>query len=309
MAASTVGVSRLLPYACCLRRALSSTNQRLSSIELSIQRSLSQWHLVSAVALERKPVIIKEKSPFEKKYYGMLQQMELKQSLLSDHELRIKEDINRAERIKKGEIDESDLDASSKQTAQDFEDAATEELHKFQVASRVTDADIKGDQHSLERKLDAHLLLVVKQKLGNDHRWVLPQCIRLEGETMRQAAERVLYETCGHNLKAIFLGNAPAGFYKYKYPKAARGNGILGAKVFFFKAQIRNGNVSQKAIQNNTDVEDFLWLTRQELTDKLQQDYLKTVHTFLVDDDDEVGLNYELEEESEEHRQTSRQWN
>ncbi|XP_076313599.1 mitochondrial ribosomal protein L46 isoform X2 [Tachypleus tridentatus] len=288
-------------------KVLSSTSWRLSLVELSIQRSLSQWHLVSAVALERKPVITKEKSTFEKKFYDMLQQMELRGSLLSDHELRNKEDMNRAERIKRGEIDESDLDAASKQTAQDFEDAATEELNKFQVASRVTDADIKGDQHSLERKLDAHLLLVVKQKLGNDYRWVLPQSIRLEGETMRQAAERVLYETCGKNLKAIFLGNAPAGFYKYKYPKAARGNGILGAKVFFFKAQIQKGNISQKAIQDNSNVEDFLWLTRQELTDKLQQDYLKTVHTFLVDD--EVDLNCEAEEESEEQRETSRQCN
>jgi large subunit ribosomal protein L46 len=48
---------------------------------------------------------------------------------------------------------------------------------------------------------------------------------------MRQAAERVLNIKCGDAVKAKFLGNAPCGFYQYKFPPTA--NIGTGAKVSF----------------------------------------------------------------------------
>lgn len=37
---------------------------------------------------------------------------------------------------------------------------------------------------------------------------------------------------CGPDIKVQFYGNAPCGFYKYRYPKAVRGeSGSVGAKV------------------------------------------------------------------------------
>lgn len=51
----------------------------------------------------------------------------------------------------------------------------------------MTEADVKSDRHSLERRLDVPLLLVVNQRLGRDCRWILPQAVHAEGETMRQA--------------------------------------------------------------------------------------------------------------------------
>lgn len=48
---------------------------------------------------------------------------------------------------------------------------------------------------------------------------------------MLQTAERILKENCP-DVKANFLGNAPAGFYKYKYPKIVQNqSGVIGAKV------------------------------------------------------------------------------
>lgn len=52
-------------------------------------RALSEWHLVSAVALERRRVITEEMNSLEKRYFEMLQQMEVEASLLSDHELQV----------------------------------------------------------------------------------------------------------------------------------------------------------------------------------------------------------------------------
>ena len=46
-----------------------------------------------------------------------------------------------------------------------------------------------------------------------------------------QTCERLVQETCGGDLKVKFMGNAPCGFYKYKYPKTIRKEGFIGAKV------------------------------------------------------------------------------
>lgn len=74
--------------------------------------------------------------------------------------------------------------------------------------------------------------MVIKQKIGNTNFFLLPQGERNDGETLRQCADRVLEEKCGKDIKAQIFGNAPCGFYKYKYPKAVRGDkNSTGAKV------------------------------------------------------------------------------
>lgn len=241
-----------------------------------------QWHIMSAVCLERKPVISQEMTPIEKSYSTLLQTLEHENSLLSNHELRHKEDLKYAEKIKKSEHD-IDLDAAVKQTAQEFEDASTDELKKFQEEFTITEEE-NDCVRSSNRKLRNHLLLIIKQKLGNDYRWILPQGIRREEENLRETAERIIKEMCQDKLQVVMMGNAPAGHYKYKYPKAARSNGILGAKVFFFKAQLRKGEISEEILEQNPNITDYCWATRKELKEKLHPDYLKAVERFLIDE-------------------------
>lgn len=201
----------------------------------------------------------------------MLTQIEFENSLKCDHEMRKEREKIQAELLKKGEID-MDLDAeSSKQTAQDFEDACNEEFSKFKLAPRTTEADKSNDIKSLNRKLDETLVFVVQQQLGKDKCFILPQAKWIQGETMRQTAERALKESSEGGIAAQFYGNAPCGFYKYKYPQKERAE-TVGAKIFFFRAALR------KHLQQQVDpMLTFQWRTKNELDEVLKRPYRTTV--------------------------------
>lgn len=238
-----------------------------------------QWDLASAVCLERKPVLTKDLNELETMYEKAIQRVEFECSHKSDHEIRKIKDLIYTEELKRGGKD-LESDQITLQTAQEFEDNCDEELKKFEFAPRITEEDSKGDKTSTNRKLSNSLLLTVKKEFGRTSHWILPQGTRQEGETMRQAAERVLSESCGDNMQTKFLGNAPCGFYKYKYPKSARKTAAVGMKIFFFKAQLLNGNVSK------TICPDFQWLAQDELG-ILHEDYVQSVRMFLVDDEED----------------------
>lgn len=61
----------------------------------------------------------------------------------------------------------------------------------------LADADKSNDRTSLNRKLDSNLMFLVKQKIGNQELWLLPQVEWQPGETLRSTAERAM---------ATFLG-------------------------------------------------------------------------------------------------------
>uniref|UniRef100_L7M7V1 Large ribosomal subunit protein mL46 n=1 Tax=Rhipicephalus pulchellus TaxID=72859 RepID=L7M7V1_RHIPC len=275
LAARTPG--RLLQNTLCLLKTLHRNELALAWYSSSTARasSASNWDLVGAVALERKPVIVPEMNALEKKYLEILRAIEVEGSLLSDHELQLLED-------KKRKADPDEGVAITIQTAQDIEDEWTKKAKEFKPAPRLTEADSKGDARTTERCLDQPLLLVVNQQLGKGHRWILPQAVRAHGETMRQTAERALTEVCGPALEAFFLGNAPSGCYSYNYPPEFQKNGVQGAKVFFFKAQLRNGALSVGDLKKLTKADDFAWLTYKELSSKMLPRYCKAVHSFLM---------------------------
>lgn len=200
--------------------------------------------------------------------------IEFENSLKSDHEIRKEKEKRQLELLKKGDI-EVDLDSeSSKQTAQDLEDACVDELHKFEFAPRTTEADKKNDIKSMERKLDDKLILLIEQKLGSKKYFLLPQGKHQDGETMRQTAERVLKESCGSDMKVLFYGNAPCGFYKYKYPADQRKDAV-GAKVFFYRTALQSGSITDKKV-------NFEWLNAEEMRKKVKEPYFDSVSQFLI---------------------------
>lgn len=212
----------------------------------------------------------------------LMQQMEIEKSLYSDHEIRLMEDEERLRRKMSDDYDSDDdvADDGGKDIVmtQDLEDKWEQKMRQFRLAPRVTEADADNDKTSLNRKLDTNLILLVKERLGSQDSWLLPQIYWEKGETMRQTAERALSTVSGGNLQVRFLGNAPCGFYKYKFPKAARTEDSIGAKVFFFKAYLQNGDVATTMKKEN-----FVWVSKSELQDYLKPAYLSEVSKCILD--------------------------
>jgi len=240
----------------------------------------SQWHrdhhIFSAVCVERAPVITPEMTKLERDFSELMSSIEFENSKLSDHEVRhIKESHLLKNQVETEiETESTAADEGETETALDLEDKWDEELKKFVLASRTTEADKTNDTKSTERCLDSSLYLLVKQTIeGKDH-WVLPQIAWEEGETMRQSAERALKSVCG-GVEATFLGKAPCGVAKFDLPTPVDGQEV---KVFFYKAWYRKGDV----LFNDNLATDYVWVKKAELRKYCFGNYQKQIKCFLL---------------------------
>lgn len=200
-----------------------------------------------------------------------LRQLEFEQSFKCDFEMRAEKDKLITQFSQKGNID--DVDKALQQTAQDLKDAWRDELQKIQLNSRTTEADRLNDVKSTNRKLEETLILLMEHKLGSDKLMLLPQGKRLDGETMRQTAERVLQDRCD-GIDVTFYGNAPCGFYKWKYPVDQRKESV-GVKLFIYRSAYKKGGISDTKSK-------FEWLNKEELQEKTPKQYADTVSQLLL---------------------------
>jgi len=75
---------------------VSSSGQNVSatvSVSLEKSKSFERWHLMSAACVERIPVITQEPNKMEQKFARLLAELELESSYLSDHSIRLTEDL------------------------------------------------------------------------------------------------------------------------------------------------------------------------------------------------------------------------
>ncbi|XP_003475304.1 large ribosomal subunit protein mL46 isoform X1 [Cavia porcellus] len=254
-----------------------SLGSRSLSLATAPSNNRSPWRLLGALCLQRPPLISKALTPLQEEMAAVLRQIEIEQSLYSDHELRALDEAQRMAK-KKADLYDDEQDEKDILLVQDLEDSWEQEFQKFKPGDRVTEADKKNDRTSLHRKLDRNLVLLVREKLGDEDVWLLPQTEWQPGETLRGTAERTLGTLSENNMEAKFLGNAPCGHYKFKFPQALRTESNLGAKVFFFKALLLNGDFSQAGKKGH-----HVWVTKDELGDYLKPKYLTQVRKFLLD--------------------------
>ncbi|XP_038069567.1 39S ribosomal protein L46, mitochondrial-like [Patiria miniata] len=259
----------------CLRNY--TTPQGQSSTLHSTESTSPKWQLVSAVCLERYPVVSQDRVGIEQEYGNLLETVELENSLLSEHELQVAQHKERMLKKQSGVLEDDD-DERELVTALDLEDQYTEEFNKFTPASRTSDTE---DMQSVQRKLMDKLVLLVKCRVGDRSLWMMPQDTRQDGETMRQAAERVLLSQCGMQemWRSRLFGNAPSACFKYVYPPDVQEDRKhKGAKIFFYKARLMSGDIK---INANIS-EDYAWVAPGEMDKYLIPSYLDTVRKFIV---------------------------
>lgn len=253
-----------------------SLGSRNLALAVAPSSSSSPWRLLGALCLQRPPLVTKPLTPLQEEMADLLQQIEIERSLYSDHELRALDEAQQLAK-KKSDLYEEE-DEQNILLAQDLEDMWEQKFLHFKLGARLTEADKKDDRTSLHRKLDRNLILLVREKLGDQDIWMLPQSDWQPGETLRQTAERTLATLSENNMEAKFLGNAPCGHYKFKFPQAMRTETSLGAKVFFFKALLLTGDFSQAGKKGH-----HVWVSKEELGDYLKPKYLAQVRRFLLD--------------------------
>ncbi|XP_048825458.1 39S ribosomal protein L46, mitochondrial [Brienomyrus brachyistius] len=238
-------------------------------------RVASPWRLFGAVCLQRLPVTAQKPSAIEEQFAHLTRQMDLENSLFSDHELRLQEEAERMRR-KKDDYDSDEEDSAGQDiiTAEDLEDSWEQRFKTFQP-SLVFKETSELNLGSAQRCLADSLLLLARQRVGDQDLWLLPQTQWQAGETLRHTAERALASLPGSGFKATFLGNVPCGVYKYKFPENVRTESCIGAKVFFFKA----------LLSTHSDLppqDSFMWLRKDELQSYLRPAYLEKVNRFVL---------------------------
>ena len=238
-----------------------------------------KWDIMAAVCIERPPYITPQLSELEQKMLATLKQKELEESMLNDHEVRHKRDIERQERKKKGEeVDEGEAVV----TALDLEDSWKKAAESFEPANTIREEGVR----SIKREMARPLRLIARYKLGKDIFWDLPQTSHIEGETLRGTAERAIKQRVGENLDVQILGNAPLSFYKFKYPKHYQDKtDRKGAKVWIFKGILMNNFFDDVAIDLEEGLLDFQWATREELKEMMDEDTYKALDNMLHDED------------------------
>ncbi|KAI1007370.1 hypothetical protein K3495_g843 [Podosphaera aphanis] len=145
---------------------------------------------------------------------------------------------------------------------------------------RTTEADLTNNLQRLDRKLDRTLYLVVKNK--GKKVWSFPSAQLLSRESLYQAAERILVQSCGPNMNTWIVSHVPITHHVVE-PVMEEGNEKKmlnkGRATFFMKGRIMTG---QADITNNKfDYTSFRWLTKEELEDTLSSHFYHRIRNSL----------------------------
>jgi len=102
-----------------------------------------------------------------------------------------------------------------------------------------------------------------------------------------QTADRALHSHFGDSCRALFTSNAPSGFYKYKFPKGARDDDCVGAKLFIYNAFLPRDSESSATYQFDVkaideSVLDHAWVARDELRSFMKPKYIAAIDKIVL---------------------------
>ncbi|KAI2626630.1 39S mitochondrial ribosomal protein L46-domain-containing protein [Hypoxylon sp. NC1633] len=163
---------------------------------------------------------------------------------------------------------------------EDGEEAKPDEIVPVErPMDRITEADKTNDVRRLDRKLDSTLYLVVQ---GGDGKWQFPAEDVPTDEHLHQTAARALEFAAGVNMNTWLVGRVPVAHFVTQ-PQFNEDTSLKqkGEKVFFIKGRIMAGQANLK--NNRLGLQDFNWLTKDELRAKLPYEYFRSVRNMMAD--------------------------
>ncbi|VDK63317.1 unnamed protein product [Onchocerca ochengi] len=246
------------------------------------------WDIFASVALIRPPIIAPPMLDIEKRYYDLMLQRELENSLLCDFELRQLRDerlLKERERLKMD--GEANLQEEIGILASVDEENWRKEADRIRKELAIGDLTkfSKTDDRSLEKKIDEFLVLIVCQKFGRKDGyhspWHLPQLRNLPNESLKQTSERCLKELFSVEMCGKGISNAPFSVYFYNYPAQLRQRlktSSRGAAIFFFKAFYMK---RVPLIVNGDEIADYKWVSAKEFGASVRHtiSYLRALST------------------------------
>jgi len=245
------------------------------------------WTLFASVCIERTPIITCDKNELENRYFNLINEINIRKSLLSDHELRHLKDLEAIKKRK--EAKENETQELIVETAVDYEDKCLKQLNTFKFADRKTN-DVynlenqtnnnnnnnenspTGVLKNMDRILDKKLILLIYDQEKSI--WQLPK-LRWEPDeiSLRYTGERLI-SSLNDKLKVDFLGNAPCAVHKSKQDAKS------GEKCYIFKAQYKSGG----DLLALTTGFDYAWIRKDELPDFIKNsDYLECLNNIILD--------------------------
>ncbi|GAA5844112.1 hypothetical protein JCM5353_001092 [Sporobolomyces roseus] len=242
----------------------------------------SSHRVVAAALLSRPPLILPSLSPFERSYYAY--QRKIHRALSKPLEASTSWFFKKGSTAEKSFVQfdkKVEKEIGNEDDMRPFEMAREEVEGASQVMEKETEADKKGDVKSLERKADRTVYLLLKKK-RSQHQWQFPQGGVEGDESLVEAARRELVEETGPNMDVWSVGRVPAGAYSYPFPAEhiKKNPGKESARVFFMPMRVVRG----QAVPNQKEgLVDYAWLTKEEIKEKVSEDYWNAVEPMLSD--------------------------
>jgi large subunit ribosomal protein L46 len=256
------------------RPIIQEQRERNKNLQTQSETAKLDWRIMCATILHRYPEITPDPQPWEVEFS------------------KVQEKISTAHR----ELLVKELENTPDAMLIDDKSMTPEEIIEtmpFKPPPRITEADKTNDRHSLERRLQDSLFLIVRRN-RDDFSWQFPQGKTLENETLRGAADRILQRTAQVDTavtpavssialldNAWMVGNSPVGHYQYEYSGPVKEKRQqFGAKVFFTRAQYLGGCLQPIKVSKKL-YKDFAWIARDELTDYFDAETAKYLHALL----------------------------
>ncbi|KAG8709237.1 54S ribosomal protein L17 mitochondrial [Ceratobasidium sp. 395] len=250
------------------QRSLASSSQTTT---ISLDSATTSSPITAAVLLNRSPILTTSPTPFEEAYHNYQariaralsnpfpREFYFKRGAIAERQFLTEESTREKEAFGEGfgETQLADLEEEKTGAIGQTEDVA--------ALSREHESDRKGDVKNLNRKGDRNLYLLVKATEG----WRLPQGPAERGATLHTTALRELHSECGPDMDTWVVGRHPIGAHE---PNRS-GTGT----ILFFKAHIFAG----QAKPNGKSVQDFAWLTAEEIREKVTPEYWTTIRDML----------------------------